>query len=242
MFDAAIFDLDGLLIDSAPLWARAERDVFGAVGVAVTAEGQRVTASLSTAAVTRYWFARHAWDGPSLSDVEARVVDQVGALAASEGIPMPGARSVLELCRVRRLRTAVATNAPARVCGAALAVLGSVPRFDTAVTVDDVARPKPHPDVYALAARRLGVDPARCVAFEDSPAGATAARHAGMTVVGVAAQAVDRERLRPIAQHVVATLDAIDGAALDELAALVRGAPARTAGAGPCAGCGAAGL
>ncbi len=219
MFSAAIFDLDGLLVDSAPLWARAEREVFGSLGVDVTARDQRATARLSTAAVTRFWFTRRPWDGPSLSDVEARVIDRVRGLAARGVTIMPGVTQVLSLCRTLRLTTGIATNAPARVCDVMLAQLDPGAGFDVVVTADDVARPKPQPDVYALAARRLGAEPQHCLVFEDSPEGVAAARRAGMTVVAVVAQPGTYVRGPLPAHTVVAALDTVDEAMLASLAA-----------------------
>jgi HAD superfamily hydrolase (TIGR01509 family) len=96
--------------------------------------------------------------------------------------PMPGAVELLDALAVP---TGVASNSPRSFVDRALEVSGLRERFDCVLSADDVARPKPAPDLYLALARGLGADPAACVALEDSPTGVAAARAAGAFVIGV---------------------------------------------------------
>lgn len=99
--------------------------------------------------------------------------------------PLPGTPRLLDLLDVRGIGTAVATSAPAANVVHTLDELGLVGRFRAVVRSDQVPRGKPAPDVFLEAARRLGIPPTTCLAFEDAPAGVMAARAAGMTCVAI---------------------------------------------------------
>jgi sugar-phosphatase len=186
VFRAAIFDMDGLLVDSEPSWRQAEREMFGAVGVEITDDMARVTAPLTTREVTEHWFRHSPWRGASLDEVEASVVRRVGELIRSSPRELPGVRSALAVCAKSGWRVALASNSPMVLCRLVLAELGIESSFDAVVSADDVERGKPDPAIYRRAARLLGVAEQECLVFEDSPGGVRAARAAGMTVVAIA--------------------------------------------------------
>jgi mannitol-1-/sugar-/sorbitol-6-/2-deoxyglucose-6-phosphatase len=186
MFRAAIFDMDGLLIDSEPSWRQAEREMFGAVGIEITDEMARVTAPLTTREVTEHWYRHRPWHGPSLEEVEASVVRRVGELIRSGPRELPGVRAALAACAELGWRVALASNSPRALCRLVLAELGIAGSFHAVVSADDVERGKPDPAIYRHAARLLGVAERDCLVFEDSPGGVRAARAAGMHVVAIA--------------------------------------------------------
>jgi HAD superfamily hydrolase (TIGR01509 family) len=186
-FRAAIFDLDGLLIDSEPFWQRAEREVFGAAGIHITEEMSAVTAPMTTREVAEHWYRVQPWTGRSIADMEAAVVERVAQQMRAHRAALPGVPEVLASCRTLGLRVALASNSPLRLCELALESLGIAPEFETVVSADHVERGKPDPAVYLLAAARLGLSPGDCLAFEDSQTGVLAARAAGMRVVGIPA-------------------------------------------------------
>ncbi len=87
---AVIFDMDGLLVESEPLWKEAERQVFSSVGVQVTDSLAEQTAAMTTRAVTEFWFSRNPWVGKSLDEVEDAVVDRVEVLVRERGYELDG--------------------------------------------------------------------------------------------------------------------------------------------------------
>ena len=183
--DAAIFDMDGLLIDSEPLWKRAERESFAEVGIHISDEMAKVTAPMTTAEVAAHWFKYRPWKGPTTRDLEQRVISRVQSLVDELGETLPGVRDTLDACRARGWRTALASNSPLLLCQHVASTLRLSDSFDIILSSEQVDRGKPAPDIYLEAARLLLTSPARCLVLEDSASGVHAARTAGMTVVAI---------------------------------------------------------
>ena len=177
--------MDGLLIDSEPLWRLAERRVFGAVGLELSDAQCMETMGLRTDEVVAYWYERRPWSGPSPEAVERRLIGTVSELIGERGEPLPGVEETLGLLFGAGFRLALASSSPPSLIDAVLAKLGLTARFEVACSAIHEERGKPDPAVYLTTCRELGVEPRRCVAFEDSPAGVRSARAAGMTVVAV---------------------------------------------------------
>ncbi|MGO9838450.1 MAG: HAD family hydrolase [Polyangiaceae bacterium] len=184
-FQALIFDMDGLMVDSEPLWFEVQRDF-------ALARGGEWTSALADRCVGKglantirvmeqaLGFAVDV-DRDAAAIVDA-FIGRVGTLALKRGcgdiVDAVGRHPT-------RLPRAVASSSARRLVEATLGRFGLVDRFDALVCGDSVARPKPAPDIFLLAASRLGVSPAACVVLEDSVAGVEAARAAGMRVVAV---------------------------------------------------------
>jgi sugar-phosphatase len=193
-FDAAIFDMDGLLVDSEPLWHEAEIAVLGALGVPLAPAGCRETKGMFVNEVARHWFDRYPWSGPSTDEVAHEVVDTVMALVVQKGRLQPGVEMAIGLCRRRSLPLAIASSSEYRLIDAVLGHFGLTAEFDLVHSAEDEQFGKPHPAVFLTAARRLGVRASSCVVWEDSPAGVLAAKAAQMACVAVPEPA---ERARP---------------------------------------------
>ena len=184
---AAIFDMDGLLIDSEPLWRLAEREVFATVGLELTDEDCRRTTGLRSDEVVDYWYERHPWSGEPCSEVHRRLDARVTELIAERGRTMPGARRAIRLLRGAGLRLALASSSSRELIGVVLDTLGLDEVFEVVASGAEEARGKPDPAVYLTTVNRLRVSAGECLAFEDSVAGVRAARGAGIFTIAVPA-------------------------------------------------------
>src|SRR4051812_19894661 len=180
-----VFDCDGLLLDTESRWTIAERWVVESLGGAwdVGLKGRLVGTSLAR---TSRILAEHIRLEPDAEQgIGEAVMERYEAVLDTHRIhpPAGGPAPPSELGR-RGVPLAGASNPPSRLTGRALAASGlPVQVFATVICAgDDGLAPKPAPDVYLAACRALGFDPVECVAFEDSPTGAAAARSAGMRV------------------------------------------------------------
>jgi HAD superfamily hydrolase (TIGR01509 family) len=178
---AVLFDNDGLLLDTEVLWTRAEVVLFEQHGLTFTIEHKREligTSGPQAEATIEHQLGRPG-DGPALMEqLHAMVMEE--ALRGVE--PMPGAVDLLDALDVP---VGVASNSPRAFVERTLEVSGLRARFGCVLSSDDVAHPKPAPDLYVELARALGAEPGACVALEDSPTGVAAARAAGTFVIGV---------------------------------------------------------
>lgn len=183
--NAAIFDMDGLLIDSEPLWQEAEVAVFNSIGVPLTRELCRETVGVRLDAVVRRWYEKFPWRGESLEAVEARILEEVSRLIVRRGKPMPGVRETIDLLGAAKYGLAVASSSPLQLIQTALDTFGLTESFSVLHSAEAEGEGKPHPAVYLSAMSRLGVDPTNCIAFEDSAIGVRAAKSAGAWVIAV---------------------------------------------------------
>jgi HAD superfamily hydrolase (TIGR01509 family) len=183
---AAVFDNDGLLLDTEEAWTRAERTLFARLGREFTMEHKRtlIGSSRASAAVKLEAILQLPGEGERLMDELIELV-MVEALAGVE--PRPGALELLTRLSDAGLPLAVASNSERAFLERTLASVGLLEGgpFRTIVSAEDVQSPKPAPDIYLEACRRLGVDPQGAVALEDSPIGAASAAAAGLFVIGV---------------------------------------------------------
>lgn len=218
MIQAAIFDLDGLLIDSEPFWRRAEREVFAGLGVALTDADCASTMGLRVDEVVAHWGRLRPWQGASQEAVVEEVLERVEALVRGEGRAMEGVPEALEACRRRGWSLAVASSSPHRLIEAALETLKLREHFEATFSAEGQEYGKPHPGVFLEAARHLGVLPVHCLVLEDSLAGLVAAKAARMKAVAVPAPEDRSDPRWCLADLVLDSLIGLDDSALTTLA------------------------
>lgn len=183
--DAVVFDNDGLLLDTESVWTRAEADLFERRGKDFTPEHKRELVGTSAQVVSRTLEAQLGEPGRG-----AELVEELNALVVAElehGVEaMIGARELLHKLRQLGTPIGLVSNSPLRFVLRSLEIAGFQGRFDVVLSAHEVSAPKPSPEPYLEACRRLGIAPSpSVVALEDSPTGVAAARAAGLTVIGV---------------------------------------------------------
>jgi HAD superfamily hydrolase (TIGR01509 family) len=178
-----LFDMDGLLVDTEPLWFETEIEVMGRLGAPWTKEDQKKLLGGSMPNTVRYLLSK-ATKPATPADIERWMTDGMLKRASDGRVEvLPGARELLAEVAAAGIPYALVTSSLRPLAEAVLSGAGLV--FTVTVTGEDVEVTKPDPAPYLLAARLLGVDPARCVALEDSPNGTASATAAGCRVVAV---------------------------------------------------------
>ncbi|HVT00488.1 MAG TPA: HAD family phosphatase [Solirubrobacterales bacterium] len=201
--DAVVFDNDGLLLDTESVWTHAERDIFERRGLEFTATHKRELVGTSAAVAGELLERRLGEPGRA-----AQLIEELNELVVVElehGVEaMVGARDLLERLQAQGTPIGLVSNSPLAFVRRSLEIVGFEAIFDVVISAHEVAAPKPAPDPYLEACRRLGVEAGPAViALEDSPTGVAAARAAGLTVIGV--PSVDGVELLE-AHHIAASL------------------------------------
>jgi HAD superfamily hydrolase (TIGR01509 family) len=220
---AVLFDMDGLLVDTEPIWFEVERSVMARLGGSWTSADQETLVGGSLRRSVDYLISRS--DQPEQAPPFDVVADWlVGGMAEALGSreiePMPGAVELISDVRAAGVPYALVTSSERIIAEAVLKALARYGvAFDVVVCGADVSQPKPDPEPYLLASRLVGADPRCCVALEDSPNGVGSALAAGCVTVAVPGLAPIAERpglliVNSLAQLDLATLRGLVAGAL----------------------------
>lgn len=183
--DAVVFDNDGLLLDTESVWTRAERDLFERRGLEFTPAHKRELVGTSAKVAGGVLERRLGEPGRAPALIEE--LNELVIAELEHGVEaMVGARGLLHELKKRGTPLGLVSNSPLAFVRRSLEIVGFEDRFDVVISAHEVAAPKPSPEPYLEACRRLAVaaGPA-VVALEDSPTGVAAARAAGLTVIGI---------------------------------------------------------
>jgi HAD superfamily hydrolase (TIGR01509 family) len=181
---AVVFDNDGLLLDTEPCWTAAEEALFRAHGKVFDLAAKHAligTSPLTSAPILERLLGKPGSGRQLSEELYALALTEIGGWAS----PRPGAVDLVARLRDAGMPLAVASNSPRSHLLAGLRLVGLQDHFDATLGVDDVTNPKPAPDLYLAACRKLGVEPGDAIALEDSPPGVAAAKAAGMRVIGI---------------------------------------------------------
>lgn len=205
-FQAVIFDMDGTLLDTEAVFKSIVFEVCTELGFEMTEAVHLSMVGGSHERTNQLLVEAYGVTFPyAMFDERCRVIMRERSHA---GVPVkPGAREFIAEIKERGLPTAVATSSRNPHARHHLSAAGLWDLFDTVVTRDDVVNPKPHPEPYLTAARRLGVDPLQCLALEDSHSGIRAAHAAGMQTVMVPDLVHPSEEIRQLGIAVMESLD-----------------------------------
>ncbi len=183
--ESVFFDMDGVIIDSEPLWTRAEKKVLETVGINLTTEMSHLTKELNTRDTVNYWHNRKPWQKKSTKQVEQEIMDEIKRLINEEGSLMPGLTGALKLFSDHKMKMAVASGSPNDIIQFVLKKFDLNDFFVSYRSCDDEEYAKPHPAVYLSLAEELRVKPENCIVFEDTFFGLLAAKSARMRTVAL---------------------------------------------------------
>lgn len=183
MINTVLFDMDGLLLDTEPLWGECMLRIAGSHKIPITADKFKETTGLRIYEVTDYWAHKYPWQGSSSLQVADEILDDIIECSKERGSILPGVVQSLELLKTNDYRIGLASSSPMRMIDTLVTHFGLKDYFDTIISADAVELGKPHPAVFLHAAKELGSNPLQCVVLEDSVNGMLAGKAARMKVV-----------------------------------------------------------
>ena len=182
--------MDGLLIDSEPLWYEAALEVMQGYGLDMDEQTYATTVGLRTKEFLEHWFAMYGMETVPLQDAEDEITHRVIEKVRNRGIAMPGVHEVVSLFKQKGLRMGLATSSPSALIDVVLKQFGLEDIFEATASAEHLPFGKPHPQVYLDCARLMGSKAVDCLCLEDSFNGMLAAKSARMRCVVVPAGAV----------------------------------------------------
>lgn len=183
--DTAIFDMDGLIIDSEPLWHEAANEVLAQLGVEMDEATYATTVGLRTSEFLDYWFDVYGVDKALAAGAEEDITERVIRKVGESGLLMPGVKAAIDLLADIGFKIGLATSSPYSLIEAVLSKTGLTDAFQVRTSAEGMPHGKPHPAVYLSCAESLGSSPGDCLCFEDSFNGMIAAKAARMRCIVV---------------------------------------------------------
>ncbi len=202
-FSAAIFDLDGTIIDSNTVWAKIDKIILNKRGIHCSDDFAAKLSSMT------YEEAADEMHKLGVKENTEELIKEFNSIAVQEyanNIMLKEyVYDYLTLLKSRKVKTALATASPRSLYEPALRHNNVYDRFDVFCTTDEAGKSKDFPDIYLLAASKLGADPSECIVFEDVLKGVMSAKKAGMTAIGVYDKysAYDTERIKKAADKFI---------------------------------------
>lgn len=185
MINTVLFDMDGLLLDTEPLWGECMLRVAGNHKIPITADKFKETTGLRIYEVTDYWGHKYPWEGSTSQQVADEILDDIIYCSKARGRVLPGVVQSLELLKASNYKVGLASSSPMRMIDELVGHFGLKDYFDTIISADLVELGKPHPAVFLHAAKELGAHPLQTVVLEDSLNGLLAGKAARMKVIMV---------------------------------------------------------
>lgn len=182
---AVIYDMDGVIIDSEPLWREALIHCFNKVGFDFSQDKCRVTQGMRLIEVVEYWYADQPWEGVSIQEVEQDILAKVTSLIAEKGIAMEGVYESIKLFQSKGYKLGLASSSASSLINVVLEKLDIKNEFEVINSAEFLALGKPHPEVFIKTAKDLNVAAINCLVIEDSFHGVLAGKAALMQVIAI---------------------------------------------------------
>lgn len=185
MLKAVIFDMDGVLVVSEPMWRIVMIKGFRSVGLDFTEADCRKTTGMRLDEVVKYWYKKNPWEGKSAYELHDEIIEDLCVMIMEKGVPIEGAVEAVEFFKSHNLKIGLASSSNNKLINTVIKKLGIVKHFEAVHSAEYLPYGKPHPQVFLECARSLQVQPEECLVIEDSVNGVIAAKAASMKVIAV---------------------------------------------------------
>ncbi len=191
--NTVIFDMDGLLIDSEPLWNEAAIDVFKTFGATLTNDLCNTTTGLRTREFIVLWFNYFKIEHVDTKMAENLIFNSILKKVEERGVMMPGVHQIINFFHSKQFKIGIATSSPQSLIDLVVRLTGIEPYINATSSAEDLPYGKPHPQVYLDCAEKLNANPTECLCFEDSFNGMISAKAARMKCVVVPHGSVQKD-------------------------------------------------
>ncbi len=207
MIKAVIFDMDGLLIDSEPLWRKAEIEVFAKCGIILSDDDCRKTTGMRVDEVIKHWATIYPKAKLNVNETLNAIMEKVTALVVDKGEAMSGVYRTIEFFKNKNMLLALASASNYNLISTVVNKLNIKQEFATIESAENLQYGKPHPEIFLTTANKLNVRPEECLVFEDSLYGVLAGKAAKMKVVAVPEEANYNKKEFAIADAKITSLE-----------------------------------
>lgn len=177
--------MDGLLIDSEPIWNEAATAIFENYNIHLTKEQYATTTGLRTKEFVHWWFSAYNVSLKYAEDAEDKIVKKVSDLVIQKGKAMPGIEHIFSFFTSRHFKIGLASSSPSGLINTVIDLLEIRKHINVCASAAKLEYGKPHPEVYLNCAKQLNASPLECICFEDSFSGMIAAKAARMKCIVV---------------------------------------------------------
>ncbi|MES2850624.1 MAG: hexitol phosphatase HxpB [Bacteroidota bacterium] len=186
--NTVIFDMDGLLIDSEPIWNEAADEIFKQYGIRISTEQYSTTTGMRIKEFVLYWFRLNNIPAENATTAEEKIIQLVIEKVKTKGKPMQGLEHIFNFFISRKYKIGLASSSPMSLIDVVIDKLGVRNYINAVCSAADLPLGKPHPQVYLDCAAALNSHAHECICFEDSFNGLIAAKAAGMKCVVIPAK------------------------------------------------------
>jgi HAD superfamily hydrolase (TIGR01509 family) len=203
---AVIFDMDGLITDTEPLWKQAEKEIFGQYGLCLTDDLLRQVMGFRLNEVVAYWYQYQPWSNPDFEQTEHQIIQRMLELISNSATLMPGVLALLQYLRQHDKKMAIASSSSMELIHAVVQKLQIGSYFDLLYSAQFEPYGKPHPGIFITAAKQLDATPLMSMVIEDSINGVIAAKAAKMQCIAVPESATWDDARFALADYKLASL------------------------------------
>lgn len=217
MFQAVIFDMDGVLVDTEPIWQEVEMLAFRKAGILLNHDLVQETLGLSTDDSIEYWYKKFPHASLPKRELKQIGLDMVREIMSNKVELKPGVMRALDICKRHKLKIALASSTPIDIIGLVLNKCKIKGFFDVIHSAETEKFAKPHPAVYITTVEKLKMSPLDCIAIEDTVTGIIAAKAARLKCIAIPDKTLIDDRRLGIADLVLSSMKEFNDNVLNKI-------------------------